>query len=254
MLDAFYRQAKAFVLAVQFLTRFPAPRIADVDEEDVNRSYAYYPLVGVMLGATYALFALIIHILYASSLLMAVLLVAVQLYFTGGLHMDGLMDTADGMLSYRSREEVLTIMKDSRVGAMGVIVFAVSFLLRIAVYDSLPLYKLVALLFVTPVASRSVLLVLFRFTRPARTRGLGQHAIGKTRLATLVWANSIAILLVALLLKEIGIMAMIVGILVVIRLIRSCNRRLGGMTGDTFGAAVEILEGVVALVFAMRTF
>ncbi len=252
MLDGAYRQAKAFVLAVQFLTRFPTPHIFDVDAQDVDRSYAYYPAVGALLGGTYVFFALLIHIFYASSLLLAVLLAGLQIYLTGGLHVDGLMDTADGLLSYRSREQTLNIMKDSRVGAMGVMVFAVTLLVRIAVYQSLSLPSLISLLFITPFYSRSALLVLLRFTHPARTEGLGRQAVGKTNLSTIVLANGIVLLLVFALLHWIGLIGLIVASLLIIRFVRTCKRRIGGMTGDTFGAAIELLEVTLALVIALR--
>lgn len=254
MLNRAYVQAKAFILAIQFLSRFPVPRLRDVEPADVDRSYAYFPVVGVMLGGAYALLAVVAHIFFSSSLLVATLVVGSQLYLTGGLHIDGLMDTADGLLSYRSKEDVLAIMKDSRVGAMGVMAFGVDLLLRIAVYQSLPLLLFVSLLFVTPFFSRSVLLLLLRFTRPARTDGLGARAMQKTRGSIIFTTNGIAVLVVAGLLGKTGLLGVLLGALVLLRFIRTCDRRIGGMTGDTFGAAIELLEVLLALATASRPF
>ncbi|MDI3256366.1 MAG: adenosylcobinamide-GDP ribazoletransferase [Kyrpidia sp.] len=114
----------AFAVALRFLSRIPAPAApaagADPPDDLIRRSLRWYPAVGVLLGA----------LLWAAAELLirarvpvsggAALLVALDLWLTGGLHLDGWMDTADGLGSRREREQILTVMRDSRVGAVGV--------------------------------------------------------------------------------------------------------------------------------------
>lgn len=108
------------VAALQFLTRLPLPVRLPDSKTITRRSAMFYPAAGLLIGAFAALAA------YALTAALpfyvaAALVLGLWVYLTGGLHLDGWMDTADGLLSYRSRERMLEIMKDSRVGAMGVI-------------------------------------------------------------------------------------------------------------------------------------
>lgn len=113
---------KAFLIALQFLSRI---HLASQDvwrDEDFGRSVLFFPLVGLIIGLLLAaLYGALSFIL--NPLGCAVLVVAFWFYVTGGLHADGYMDTADGLFSGRSRERMLEIMKDSRVGSGGVMAF-----------------------------------------------------------------------------------------------------------------------------------
>lgn len=126
----------AGIAAFQFLTRLPVPVQIEYTEEVFRRSAVFYPLVGGVLGV---LLAAAGHLLPQLLPLApaAVLLAGLWVALTGALHLDGLMDTADGVLSHRSRERMLEIMKDSRVGAMGVIVCVLHLLLKGALLFSL---------------------------------------------------------------------------------------------------------------------
>ncbi|MBX6395572.1 MAG: adenosylcobinamide-GDP ribazoletransferase, partial [Alicyclobacillaceae bacterium] len=129
MRRAVIREARAFVTAIRFLTRIPLPPVdpaggtgaAQADQEVICRSVRWYAAVGVLLGALLWLAAWILHVARLPAPGGAALLVVVDILLTGGLHLDGWMDTADGLGSWRSRERMLAIMRDSRVGAMGVL-------------------------------------------------------------------------------------------------------------------------------------
>ncbi|WP_172673456.1 adenosylcobinamide-GDP ribazoletransferase, partial [Calditerricola satsumensis] len=108
-----------FWLAMQFLTRVPVPRGVAYDEAAMRAAVGYFPLVGLMLGLGYALVDAAGRWLFASPAVSSLFVVGCMLVVTGALHHDGLMDTADGLLSNKPREEMLAILRDSRVGAMG---------------------------------------------------------------------------------------------------------------------------------------
>jgi len=147
-------QVRRLVLAVTFLTGLPVPLHGDADEADLWGSMGWYPLVGLGLGS-------VGWLLYAGSLWLvtpavaAVLTVALLELATRALHLDGLMDTCDGYFSGRSRERALEIMKDSRVGAMGVVGALAVVLLKVTALASLGRHGAVVPLLVGWTAART---------------------------------------------------------------------------------------------------
>ena len=124
------------IAAFQFLTRLPIPVQIDYTDRVFRRSAIFYPLVGFVIGF-FLLLAGEGLALCLPAMPAAVLLLGFWVVLTGGLHLDGLMDTADGILSHRPREQMLEIMKDSRVGAMGVIVGVLHLLLKFSLLYTL---------------------------------------------------------------------------------------------------------------------
>ncbi|WP_311198833.1 adenosylcobinamide-GDP ribazoletransferase [Paenibacillus hexagrammi] len=126
----------ALAAAFQFLTRLPVPLRFEYTERIFRRSVIFYPLAGAVIGLLlWGAEVVLKHLLPPFPA--AVILLAMWVGITGGLHLDGLMDTADGILSHRSREKMLEIMKDSRVGAMGVIVCVLHLLLKLSLLYTL---------------------------------------------------------------------------------------------------------------------
>ncbi|MFD1179012.1 adenosylcobinamide-GDP ribazoletransferase [Paenibacillus puldeungensis] len=268
------RKDRPILAAFQFLSRFPIRVELDFTPDLLRRSAKYYPLVGAVIGlliwAAAAIFSLALPALPA-----AVLTLVVWVWITGGLHLDGWMDTADGLLSYRSRDKMLEIMKDSRVGAMGVMACVLLLLLKMSLIVSLlekgPFYT--GLAFMTaPVWSRWFMTWAMRTWPKARQgEGLASHFQGfETRAA--VHSGVLAFLLSAsgMLLAEISlvgrgtelpwlqllfyfllhpILAWGMGTWAA----RRINAKLGGLTGDTYGALNEGLE-VLLLLFAVILF
>lgn len=176
----------------------------------------------------------------------AVLVVAFWFYVTGGLHADGYMDTADGLFSGRSRERMLEIMKDSRVGSGGVMAFVFLVLLKVTFLSQLEpkaaLFSLIAI----PAASRfGTLISIFQFPY-ARKEGLGKAFVTYGPPHTTAKALVLALLPVFLCgpfyLALLGA-AMILSLWANL----SISRKLGGVTGDTYGAVIEGSEMVLLL-------
>ncbi|WP_127584142.1 adenosylcobinamide-GDP ribazoletransferase [Paenibacillus koleovorans] len=251
---------KACAAAFQFLTRIPVRLQLDYDEALFRRSAVFYPLVGAVIG----LLLLIAAKLLGAALppaASAVLLVGGWLAVTGGLHMDGLMDTADGLLSHRSRERMLEIMKDSRVGAMGVMGGGWMLLLKAAL-----LYSLLAdsvhpealdYLAIVPIWSRLFLVYAIAGWPYAREgEGLGRlFAAVSTREAALATILAVVLTLALFNPLQMGVgtallhllttaaLTAIIGILAA----RWMAAKLGGLTGDTYGALNELLEAALLL-------
>lgn len=243
---------RSLVTAVQFLTRLKTPDIGPSTPADLAGSAAFYPVVGVIVGMLLAVLALFVHIVYTNLIVTAVIVVAADAWITGGLHLDGLMDSADGLLSYRSRERALSIMRDAHVGAMAVLVALFTLLLRIVALSSLSPVRLAQVVFVAAVFARSLLLLVMRYAPTARSDGRGYESAQGNYTISGWLAMLLSLLLVAVLFGAPGLLACAVVVLGVGQFTAVCTRRLGGMTGDTYGATIELAQLLFTLVLAAR--
>ena len=243
-----------FIIALQFLTRIRLVRQDTVAPETFGASARYFPLVGAVIGVILAAFCrfadpiLPIHALAAA-------LILLELYLTGGLHCDGLMDSADGLLSGRSRERMLEIMKDSRVGAHGVIVFVALILAKWSLLlDLLPAGPVsatpLAALFAMPVLGRLAMVIAITSYPYARPEGLGRAFAAYAGRPALHIAVGTAVLLVVPL-GPAALVALAAAAIFAVAFSRYAVRALGGLTGDTYGAVTELTEVVVLFIFVI---
>ena len=236
---------RPLLLAIQFLTRLPLPTVQGGPRE-MGGSLPYYPLVGLLIGGL--LLGLATLLAHLPPMLLAALLLACWVLITGGLHLDGLADSADAWLGgYGDRERSLAIMKDPRCGPAGVIALVLVLLLKFAALHGLVTEQHLAPLLLAPLLGRGVLPLLFLTTPYVRRGGLGQAlsehlprkstwlalavtSVGLTWLAPRDAALSLAASLAAFLLFR-----------------RLMMKRLGGTTGDTAGALTELTETTILL-------
>jgi len=233
----------AFWNAVGFLTRFPVPRQTRM--EAWSSSPTWYPLVGLLLGGVLALVAMGLQQV-APPLVTAMLLVTLWVYLTGGLHLDGLMDTGDGFGSQRPRERVLEIMKDSRVGAMGVLTAGLVLGNKLIALSSLTSEHLLWALLLAPLLARSGMVLAMNHLPYARAQGLGEQLRGVgtgPALGAIVLAGGLGLFILQLA----WVPALLGAGLTAVVLIRTSLRKLGGLTGDVYGALCELIETAVLL-------
>ena len=237
---------KRFLIALQFLTRVRAVKHTALTGDDLGLSAPYFPLVGFAIGLFLATLAFGGSMLF-SPLTIAVLLVAGESIVTGGLHLDGYMDACDGLFSGRPREQILEIMKDSRVGSMGVIGLVILLSVKIALLSELPIGILIPVVAIMPLLGRwAMVFAIWRFPY-ARAEGLGGYFSGRMGVMTFFMvslfctASFLAVmplkLYVTLLLTAAG--TGFAGIRI--------NRILGGHTGDVYGMLNEITETLFLL-------
>lgn len=238
---------RLYFIALQFLTIIPLPFAVRCEEEDLGRSMALFPLVGLtlgglLLGADYLMAPLLPR--EVAVLLLIVLLSAV----TGALHLDGLADVCDGLAARGPRERFLAVMKDSRTGAVGVVGLVLGILLK---YQALvhipPAVKGEALLFF-PLAARFSQVQLTVGAKRARTDGLGSAFIGGAGVRQFVVAYVITLSAAYLLLGLQGVYCSIVLYLSTWLLKSWFHKRLGGITGDVIGCVSELNEILCLLV------
>lgn len=224
---------------------------------DLDGLAKYLPAVGALLGAILALSAIAITLLTHSSLLTAAIITVEWLILTGGLHFDGLMDTADGIFSHRSRERMLEIMQDSRVGNMAVMAGISVFILKIAALSTLPAEVLPIVLILAPTLGRFAETFAIAKYPYARAEGKGKVWHDTTRFpADVLAAAVIPVALVAAFSYLLGAAAIVVAYLLISLAVGWAASayfasRLGGHTGDTYGAVVEITETISLVIFSL---
>ncbi|MGE5579299.1 MAG: adenosylcobinamide-GDP ribazoletransferase [Bacillota bacterium] len=242
---------RRFLAAVAFLTRAPIPESIQVDEASLTESPPWFPAVGLLIGGFIAAFDWIASAVLPSAVVAVADLAAIFM-ITGGLHLDGLLDTADGLLSGKPREKALEIMKDSRVGAMGVSAGILVIALKAAAIASLAGDLRWQGLLLAPILGRYVMAVGISAFPYARGAGLGALFSSKangqlTALSGIIVASlSVA---VAGIRGAAGFLAAVLGSVL---LARKVTRQLGGLTGDVYGALCELSETALLLVFAAR--
>ena len=239
---------RSFYIALSFLTRIPTPIKGDVTQSQIGLSIVFYPLVGALIGLIFFLITQITLFFstdFSSDVLAAVLLI-VWVLITGGLHLDGLADSADAWIGgLNDRERTLEIMKDPYCGPIAVAVIVLVLLLKWAALSQLLKTDSSAFLIVVPMLSRSVIIVLFMTTVYVRDSGLGTAFLDYMPEEKILWS----VLLVSAVCYLIfgGLFSMILVALSVVALRIMMIKRIGGMTGDTLGASVEIAEAVALL-------
>ncbi len=238
---------KRFLAALQFLTILPLPGGVNPGERVLGGSLPFFPLVGLLIGAAVALadwWLGRIFPLGVTSVVTVILLIAVS----GGLHIDGLADTADGFFSARPREGILAIMKDSRTGPMGVAAVVCIVALKIAVIASVAGPWRWWVLMMTPLAGRCALVLHIALLPYVRPEGglAGIFHRNRSRVHAL-WALAALLAVGFLAGGPPGLIAGAAAFLAALLLAAYIYRRVGGLTGDTLGAACELTEVCPAL-------
>jgi cobalamin 5'-phosphate synthase/cobalamin synthase len=243
-------------IALAFLTRIPAGKV-DCTAQDIGRSARWFPLIGALLGAIYAAVAVVLTPLFPP-LVTAVLIVALDALLTGAMHFDGLADTADGFGGGRTRDDVLRIMRDHAIGSYGACALMLAMMLKVAAIGALiGTPAAIPALLLAPVQGRWSAVfssALAAYARPVsddnpKSVGSPTRSIGYSEL----FIASAILLPVALSLQPWrGAAAVLLSVAAVGLWTRRCGRKIGGVTGDTLGAGVELSECIVLALFTVR--
>lgn len=261
----FIQYLQAGLIAFGFLTRIPLHIIPAFDLTHLYQteqrdqlknisqlSLLFYPLVGLVIGVIlYLLALLLLTVASLDPLLVAVCTVYGWLLLTGGLHLDGLADTADAWVGgmcvddpAASKEKTLAIMKDPNAGPMAVIAIVFNLLFKTALVYWLLNNDYLILLLLAPFAARTILLPWFKYVPYVRENGLGSHLAGKLSLLSQGLLIVLSLLLACLLIPSMSAFIMsLLGLAVLFFYWRHKTiKRLGGSTGDVAGALIEHSE------------
>ena len=228
-----------------FLTIFPVPR-TEASGGSLKASLAYFPAVGLFLGLIMWALDLAFDDVLGTSLTGAVLVVAMVI-LTRGLHIEGLMDTCDGLFGGQSSERRLEIMKDSHAGAFAVIGGVSLILLKWAALVALLAPGRTWSLILFPALSRWAVVVAVAAFPYARVHGLGTAFHQGSRLFSVVGAGLVAASAAVLLGGPGGAALFGLATLLALLLGKGISSMLGGLTGDTYGAINEVTEAVVLI-------
>jgi adenosylcobinamide-GDP ribazoletransferase len=230
-----------FLLMLQLFTKVPIRKEIPFDRKTVSLGVVYFPLIGLIIGIMVSLPTYAAE-RYFGREVSALIMIFSQAALTGGLHLDGLADTMDGILSARSRDKMLLIMKDSRIGTHGVLalIFTIFVKYQFLLEVENSLYMLMVI--VLPVAGRTAISVMLIGSRYAREDGLGNLFIGKTESVKSLASGVLGMLITLFFLGLNGIAALGITLVLTALLRMRLNKILAGLTGDTLGALNEMAE------------
>lgn len=241
----------SFLVGLQFMTRIHLSRQVSWADEEFGKSVKWFPLYGWIIG----LFLCLLHFLlepFQLPLLQALLLMIGELYISGGTLADGLMDTADGVFSGRSRERCLEIMKDSLIGSYGMLSILIYMFLTVISISYIEDSQLYMLLFAMPVLSRFNIVISICEYPYARPYGMGK-SFSSYRDKYAVTAAAVFALLPALYFGFIYLLLTGVSVMVGLGLNRWIAGKIGGTTGDTYGFVAETSQAFLALFYVFLT-
>ena len=242
---------RAFLIALQFLTCLPVALRQAPSAEEIGRSALFYPVVGLVLAALLAPLLRLAGHLGATPFLWAALALSLWVILTGGLHLDGLADTVDAWMGGRGqRERTLALMRDPHCGPMAVIALFLVLSLKLAALEVLVRAGQGPLIALPLILGRQALVLLFLSTPYARSQGLGlalSRELPRNPATLLLLLTTLGLLGAFPLL---GALTTLLSLGVFLGLRRALLRRLGGTTGDTAGALVELVETSTLLLCA----
>jgi adenosylcobinamide-GDP ribazoletransferase len=235
--------------AVSFLTVLPVANADGGAGERLGR--AYFPAIGALVGLVAGV-GFVVTAAATTPLLGAALAVAVLCLLTGAIHLDGLADTFDGVLTPGDARRRLEVMRDPRLGSYGVTAIAAVLIVEVAALASISPGRALAALVIAGALSRLGTLFLIALVPYVRESGKGLAAWDDRRRGLDVAVGVATVALVALLDWRRALAALPVVALVVVVLMVLARRRLGGATGDICGAVAELSQVAVLFVFAVR--
>ncbi|HIP94757.1 MAG TPA: adenosylcobinamide-GDP ribazoletransferase [Leucothrix sp.] len=244
--------AKAFLLALALLTRLPLPQFKNIQASDSGRSALFYPLVGLVIGLI--LYLPILFFSQAPPLLLAAIITVLWAVITGGLHLDGLADSADGWLGgMGDKDKALKIMKDPVVGAAGSIAITCMLLLKFAVLTAIlqqtfhDIVRTSGIIIFAPFLGRAMILLLILLSNNANPNSMANDVVNHLSRNTIGWLIGACVLIAAFFSLS-GLLFALVSFWLIRKLM---YKHLGGYTGDTLGATVEITEVMYLIGYAL---
>ncbi|MBR2775218.1 MAG: adenosylcobinamide-GDP ribazoletransferase [Selenomonadaceae bacterium] len=248
----------SFLIGLQFLTRLFVVKQTVWTEQGFGKSVKYFPAVGAVLGLICAGVVVAVNQL-CLPLFTGAIGFATLIILTGGIHCDGLMDSVDGLFSGREREKILLIMKDSRAGSFGVVAMILVAVLEVSTLTELAqlsTWWLCAAIYSAPIIARLMMVVTIGAFPYARADGMGKaFAKFTTRRTILFAAGETLLLLLPLVVSEMfflsAAVASVVALIVAWKFASFSTEKIGGVTGDIYGAITTLAELSALITFLL---
>ncbi|MFZ7119929.1 MAG: adenosylcobinamide-GDP ribazoletransferase [Eubacteriaceae bacterium] len=234
---------RRLLVAISFFTRIPVKIKWEVSEDEFYSSMNLLPVIGLLIGAIlYGIGYLLNGI---NNEVVSLILIIVYIWLTGGLHIDGFIDTVDGVLSNRDKNRVLEIMKDSRIGAFG----AIAIIILLLSYFVLFKYINGVALLIMPIVGRSCALSAASLSKYAKeTNDLGKRFVEDMGKKDMVFAIIFTILVIVVA-DYFHVFPFVFCILLTFYFVHYFKKKISGMTGDTIGMLIELNQ--VAYLFSL---
>lgn len=235
-------------ILLQFFTRIPVNKTYDYSRENFRKYFWMLPLLGGMIGLVQGLVFFLMSKIFPASIAIIFALISEYL-ITGGLHMDGLADTADGIFSGRKGEKAYEIMKDGSIGPFGTLAMFMVLLLQ---YQGLLLLLSPAVFVLLGVLAKSSMLLLAYRGKPFNEKGTGEIITDNISNFTLLFTLS---LVTGIFIYILGLAMSIftsLSLLILIRIFRTIsNKTIGGLNGDQYGFIHEISKVMIILILIL---
>lgn len=233
----------SFLIALQFLTRIPVRYNFVADDSRLGQSVLYYPLIGVLIGGLLTVSATLLA--NSPAMVVAAILLTIWVLLTGALHLDGLADCADAWVGgFGDRQRSLSIMKDPASGPIAVTLLVLVLLLKWTALAALIEQAQFVPILMAPLLGRSAILLLMLSTPYVSPQGLAEKLLLHLPETAARWVTGLSL---AIAIISIGLLPLLLAGLVLFWIRYAAVSRLGGMTGDVYGAAVELVETGVLL-------
>ncbi|MEW6095700.1 MAG: adenosylcobinamide-GDP ribazoletransferase [bacterium] len=242
---------KDFIIAFQFLTRFTiSSKELELSKEDLAKAMVCFPIIGMVIGS----FLVLINFglsLFLPALVVDGFIIVSLIFITSGLHLDGFADTIDGFSSGKSKKEILDIMSDSRVGAIGVIGIFCLLIIKFAIIHEMAIeVKNIALILMSVLGRWAMVMAAASSNYAKDSDGLGKPFTDYVETKEFVFATIITVLIGWGLfswgtLPYKGIILILIVYLVNLYLLKFVKGKIDGVTGDVLGAICEITEVLV---------
>lgn len=244
-MDSFKNKLYGMMIAMSFFTRIPLEKYFPYDEEKYKSGLSLFPLTGLIIGS------LLTAVYWVASLLMghgtaaAFITVTAYVLITGGIHLDGLADSADGLFSARDSDRILEIMKDSRTGANGVIALILQISAYFVLLSEIQEYgagqiSLAVLLF--PVAGKAAGYAAASISKTARPGGMGEVFTSGAALSTSIIYYSAMYIVFACFYGFAAFVPIGLSLAAAMTARKISLDRIGGLTGDVLGMIIEISQ------------
>lgn len=241
---------KSLLLALQFLTAIPV-KIKQVSDRDIAKSLIFFPAIGMFLGLALVGLDSVLPVLYFESFISNIILVVVLVILTAGLHLDGLSDTFDALLSGKDRQEMLNIMKDPHIGVMGVLSLICAILLKISFLSEISAANRQVSLFLMCVLSRWSLVFSIYFFPYARQEGRAKKFFELKNTGIFLLCAILTLAFAYAIWQVNGLKVFVTAVTCVYLMNKLISKKIGGLTGDTLGAVNELTEILVLFIICI---
>ncbi|MBU4376304.1 MAG: adenosylcobinamide-GDP ribazoletransferase [Candidatus Omnitrophica bacterium] len=242
---------RSFLVALQFLTLLPV-KGGKLEEGKLKRAIVFFPLVGLLIGLFLVAANQLFSFLNLGQLCVNTIIVAFLIFVTGGLHLDGLGDTFDGIAGGKGRDEILRIMRDPHIGTMGALSIVIAVILGIALLSEIGIdIKAKALLLMCVLSRWAMVFAMFSFPY-ARKEGKALLFFKNTDVKNFTFASFITLFIAIALWHLKGFLIFAIVALSAYITGKSINTRIDGITGDTLGAINEIAQIITLIFFAIQ--